>query len=186
MPATSTPAMPAPEAEPSVDPPALTSVTPEPASATETGTPALPAVTETPSPTPARLLDHGKWHYSPSGSPCVYNELKRIQALYRNFAYDEVILMDSENCAGTWYVFYPSTGEAVGGLQDPDDPRLRLRLIGGKVTVTAGKDGCTWIESRRQADSTGRTIVSLDTNCGKYDYGIWYFPQTGELQFVIA
>jgi hypothetical protein len=127
------------------------------------------------------------WHHTPSGSTCVYTETKRSEALYRNFTNAEVILMDSENCSGTWYIYYPSTGEAYGGLSNPDDPRLRLRLIDGTVTVVAGADGCVWTEVRRQADgqSPGATIVALETKCG-YDYMLWYFPETGALRSVVA
>jgi hypothetical protein len=143
--------------------------------------------TATPVPPVGWLVD-GRWHYTPPESTCVYVESERVEALYRDFTNAELVLMDSENCAGSFYIYYPSTGEAFGGLSDPDNPRLRLRLVDGKVTVLPGADGCAWTESRRQSDSqsqVGGVIVVLETDCD-YDHGIWYFPETGALQFVIA
>jgi hypothetical protein len=133
------------------------------------------------------LMD-GKWQYSPPGSTCVYVETRREKALHRDFDDTDVILMDSENCRGTWYVYYPETGVTHGAIIEPDDPRLRLRLVEDKVVVEAGPDGCSWSESRRQADSqseTGGIIVVLSTTCD-YDHALWYFPETGDLDAVVS
>lgn len=130
----------------------------------------------------------GKWQYSPPGSTCVYTETRREKALHRDFNVTDVILMDSENCSSTWYVYYPETGVAHGAITEPDDDRLRLRLVDGKVVVEEGPDGCSWSESRRQPDSqskAGGIIVELVTACG-YDHALWYFPETGDLDAVVS
>jgi hypothetical protein len=183
VPGTSTPA-PSPAPVLAISTPPIDEA-PSPASIAPSATPEPTGASA--SPTPVSWLDGGKWHYTPSGSTCVYVESKRSKALYRDFTNADVILMDSENCSGTWYIYYPSTGEAHGAVSSPDDPRLRLRLIDGQVTILSGADGCAWTESRRQPDSqsAGGIIVALETTCD-YDYGIWYFPETGELSFVIA
>jgi hypothetical protein len=151
-----------------------------------------------PQPENARLAADGKYAIADGGDGCAWQEAAR------ETIDDELwVVLESPQCTGQFW-FAPAMGDtrldlhptprptptvvppspAVPRLDKPDPSEIK-QGPDGKYYVPDRGDGCPWAEWQRSAQADGRTKVVLTTVC-EDGIALWYFPETGEITFVVS
>ena len=151
-----------------------------------------------PDPEDARLGSDAKYAIADKGDGCAWQEAAREIIDGRSW-----VVLESPQCTGQFW-FAPETGETRLDLHptprptptaippSPSVPRLDKPLPSeiqtgpdGKYYIADRGDGCPWMEWQRSVQADGRTKVVLTTVC-EDGIALWYFPETGEMTFVVS
>lgn len=151
-----------------------------------------------PQPEDARLAADGKYAIPDKGDGCTWQEAAREIIDGRSW-----VVLESPQCTGQFW-FAPATDDTRLDLHptprptptaappSPSVPRLDKPLPSeiqtgpdGKYYIADRGDGCPWTEWQRSAQTDGRTKVVLTTVC-EDGIALWYFPETGEMTFVVS
>jgi len=185
-----------PDKFPTPTPSAYEGPTPSPVPPGHFSTQPTPAIR--PQPEDARLAADGKYAIPDKGDGGTWQEAARETIDGQLW-----VVLESPQCTGQFW-FAPDTGDTRLDLHStprptptaippsPSVPRLDKPLPSeiqtgpdGKYYIADRGDGCPWTEWQRSVQTDGRTKVVLTTVC-ENGIALWYFPETGEVTFVVS